>query len=115
MDKKCPKCGSKKIRKDFNAQSLWHRCCVDCGAMLELEEATAGQVVCTEDEDWEKYQKEYETACGNIFEMYLYAKNDNNEIVLDISPENIKRCEKIYNQNPEDTESFSEIDLKRVA
>jgi hypothetical protein len=57
--------------------------------------------------EWEQYTKIFNLdEYFGRWQLYFWRKDKNNNVVMDLSEENIKRCEDIYNQNKNDEHSL---------
>ena len=120
MIKNVPRCGSKNIKKEIKIESnlpgmLTY--CVDCKTRIKWEDWLGGMPPsqsALEDKEWDRYQEEFTFNQPPYFK-YLWIKNTQNEISLDISSRNIERCEKFYNENPHDKDGLYRIMILKVA
>ena len=121
-EKKCPRCGSKKIKEEIKVElesPLLFTYCADCKTRIKIEGGDRGVDIDRSkygDEEWVKYMEEFNIDSEfAILMKYLWVKKSKNKIVLDVSSENIERCERIYKENPEDENALYRILILKVA
>lgn len=131
-ENKCPYCGNPEIKirsqkDEFDNVSDGYRC-----AVCKLDKVYKGPITITRGESFIKefkdkkmddvkkrygeeaaqYSKDY--YYDSDWEIFLYKKNKDGEQDFDISRENIEKCKKLFDKNPEDSNNLIRILLLKI-
>lgn len=132
-EKKCPYCGNPEmVTKDkdkFGKGSLF---CPVCCYTVEKGGDISWWIFKHEDisKEVENFNKEYNLKIMNViigdpekgaypsetytFLKHFLTKNDKGETIIDISEENIRKCEELYKSNPDNENNFLRLLLLKI-
>ncbi|HAJ56170.1 MAG TPA: hypothetical protein DCL35_00180 [Candidatus Omnitrophica bacterium] len=117
-EKNCPDCGNPNTESQTDALGNTFYLCPVCNNKFEsrsgLFEVLTGlhppiKEIATRGKEWIDYAREYGIEDFNIWEMFLWKDKG-----IDVSDENIKRCQRLYEENPNDKDNLLRILVLKI-
>ena len=125
-EKKCPYCGNeniiRKTIKDENGfleKSDWCSICNNLFGRREISQEAIEFLMRSGDQEWEEYANElgidnFSWGQSSLWKKYLFIKNEKDEVALDVSEQNIKKCEQLYREYPDDENNLIRLMLLKI-
>lgn len=123
---KCPYCGNENITKKtikdengFSEESDWCSVCNNLFGPKVISPEALEFLKRSGDQEWEEYANElginnFPWGKSSLWKKYLFIKNPKDVVVLDVSEQNLKKCEQLYFEYPNDEDNLIRLMLLKI-